>query len=606
MTRKCMQAWLRCSAVVAITLLTACTVHPPKQADVQDEISKALDQSVAINNGEDNEANKTVPRAVNSSLVPNLRLKRINVNTRRKRFDIAVNDMPINTYFQSLVKGTQYNVIVSPKVTGNVTINLKKVTIPEAIDATCQAYNLGYKQTEFGYQILPDALETQIFSVNYLDINRRGHSETSVTASQLSSDENNDDNNNGSSGGGSNNNSNSLASSLLGGGSSSSSSGTDPNHIPGRSNGLIAANNSTISTSQQSDFWTTLNHSLHTIIGKKEGRKVVVNPQAGLVIVRAYPNELREVAHYLDSTQNILDRQVILEAKVLEVTLNAGYESGINWNILGVRVDNTGLNNNLKDFSGIFSVTATAGDGFSTVMQLLSTQGRVQVLSSPRISTLNNQKAIIKVGGDQFFVTNIANTVTAGTIAGNNTQEIDLTPFFSGIALDVTPQIGPNGNVTLHIHPIVSRVEEDQRKFVVSGQAQDLPLAKTTVRESDSVVKSKDSQVIVIGGLMQDTNQNYVGTTPGVDKTIAKPAFSRYNLNATKTELVILLRARIVGPHTWNNAIIQARKGFDTAKPSYKFDVTMNKKLFPKPAPKPVPPPKPAPKPAVKHDVIYK
>lgn len=605
MGRKRLQLWIRSSSLLVIGCLTACTVHPPKQADVQDEISKALNQSIAINNGNDNEANKTIPRSVNSSLVPNLRLKRINVNTRKKRFDVAVNDMPINTYFQSLVKGTQYNVIVSPKVTGNVTISLKKVTIPEAIDATCQAYNLGYKQTEFGYQILPDALETQIFSVNYLDINRRGHSETSVTASQLSSDENGDENNGGTGGlssGGSSGGAGSLASSLLGGGSSNSGGSNDPNHIPGRSNGLMAANNSTISTTQQSDFWTTLNHSLHTIIGKKEGRKVVVNPQAGLIIVRAYPNELREVAHYLDSTQNILDRQVILEAKVLEVALDASYQSGINWNILGIRVDNTGLNNNLKDFSGIFSVTATAGDSFSTVMQLLSTQGRVQVLSSPRISTLNNQKAIIKVGGDQFFVTNIANTVTAGTIAGNNTQEIDLTPFFSGIALDVTPQIGPNGNVTLHIHPIVSRVEEDQRKFIVSGKPQDLPLAKTTVRESDSVVKSKDSQVIVIGGLMQDTNKNFVGSTPGMDKTIAKPAFSRYNLNATKSELVILLRARVVGPHTWNNDIIQTRKGFDTAKPSYKFDVTMNKKLFPQTTSHT----QSVHKPVKKSDVVYK
>ncbi|MDF1654124.1 MAG: secretin N-terminal domain-containing protein [Coxiellaceae bacterium] len=600
--KKCLNKWvILMMAGILGCLLSACTVHSPKENNIQDEITKALNKGMAINNGTDSESNKTVPRAINASLIPNLRLKRINVNTRNKRFDISVKEMPVNDFFQGLVKGTHYNVIVSPKVTGNITIALKNVTIPEAIDATCQAYNYGYKQTEFGYHILPDALETQMFTVNYLDINRRGISETSVTASQLSSG---DGDGEGNGGNGSRNSSRgtNVAStgSSLGGllGGSNSAAGQNSSNIPGRGSELQNDNNSAVRTTQQSDFWTTLNHTLKTIIGKKDGRVVMVNPQAGVVIVRAYPNELREVAHYLDSTQNILDRQVILEAKVMEVALNATYESGINWNILGLAVDNTSLSNTqLTDFSGIFSATASAGNGFNVVMQLLGTQGRVQVLSSPRIATLNNQKAIIKVGGDQFFVTDIADTTTAGTIAGNNTQDIELTPFFSGIALDVTPQIGPNGNITLHIHPIISRVEEDQRKFTVSNKEQDLPLAKTTVRESDSVVKAKDGQVIVIGGLMEDLSNNNVGTTPGVDQTMFKPLFSRNNFKATKNELVILLRARIVRRNSWNREMKTSQNGFNTAKPAFKYTVSKDKRLFPPTRTAPPPQPKPAPKP---------
>ena len=609
-------------AVVLTCLLSACKVHSPKQNNIQDEINKALNQSMAMNRGDYSEANKGLPRAINATLTPNLRLKRINVNTRNRRFDISVTGMPVNNFFQGLVKGTHYNVIVSPKVTGNITITLKNVTIPEAIDATCSAYNYGYKQTEFGYHVLPDALETQMFTVNYLDINRRGISETSVTASQLSSGDGDGEGGNGRNGSrGSSTRGTNVASSgsslggLLGGNSNNSQNG----NIPGRGSELQNDNNSAVRTTQQSDFWTTLNHSLRTIIGKKDGRIVMVNPQAGVVIVRAYPNELRQVAHYLDSTQNILDRQVILEAKVMEVALNATYQSGINWNILGLAVDNTSLaNTQLGDFSGIFSATARAGNGFNVVMQLLGTQGRVQVLSSPRIATLNNQKAIIKVGGDQFFVTDIADTTTAGTIAGNNTQDIQLTPFFSGIALDVTPQIGPNGNITLHIHPIVSRVEEDQRKFTVSNKEQDLPLAKTTVRESDSVVKAKDGQVIVIGGLMEDLSNNNVASTPGVDNTVAKPLFSRNNFNAKKNELVILLRARIVRRNSWNRDIKMAKKGFNTAKPSFKYTVSKPKGLFPKPkalprrnppcppGQKPVTQPKPVMTKKTYNDVGYK
>ncbi len=105
---------------------------------------------------------------------------------------------------------------------------------------------------------------------------------------------------------------------------------------------------------------------------------------------------------------------------------------------------------------------------FAAFIELLETQGDVQVLSSPRIATINNQKAVIKVGSDEFFVTDISSTTVTGT-ATTTSPDITLTPFFSGIALDVTPQIDAGGRVTLHVHPTISQVTDQQKTITVAG-----------------------------------------------------------------------------------------------------------------------------------------
>ena len=118
---------------------------------------------------------------------------------------------------------------------------------------------------------------------------------------------------------------------------------------------------------------------------------------------------------------------------------------------------------------------------------------------------MNNQKAIIKVGTDEFFVTDVSTTTITST-ATQSTPNIELTPFFSGIALDVTPQISEGGTIMLHIHPTVSQVRDQQKNISIGGAVQTLPLARSTVRETDFIVRAKNGQLVVIGGLMQDRN----------------------------------------------------------------------------------------------------
>ncbi len=274
---------------------------------------------------------------------------------------------------------------------------------------------------------------------------------------------------------------------------------------------------------------------------------MVVNRQSGVVVVRAMPSELRDVADYLAKTENTVTRQVVLEAKIVEVELSDAYQAGINWAavltqgnrqyFLGQSTPRGGFDGDLlappnrpvpvgpgnpwsneflaNALGGAFTLAADFAD-FNAFIELLGLQGRTRVLSSPRVSTLHNQKAIIKAGTDEFFVTGVQSDTTTGE-ATTTTVDVELTPFFSGVALDVTPQINDQGDVLMHIHPTVSDVTDQQKELSVRGQTDSLPLALSQIRESDSIVRARSGQVIVIGGLMRETRQR-----PGLQDAVPR------------------------------------------------------------------------------------
>ena len=177
---------------------------------------------------------------------------------------------------------------------------------------------------------------------------------------------------------------------------------------------------------------------------------------------------------------------------------------------------------------------------------MLETQGDTRVLSSPRVATLNNQKAVIKAGSDEFFVTAVRSNTVTGT-ASTTSRDVTLTPFFSGIALDVTPQISADGEVTLHIHPTVSEVTDQTKVLTISGQTDTLPLAFSEIREADSIVKAKSGQIIAIGGLMRNSSRREDFSTPVLGRVPGlKRLFGSTRDVETVTELVILLRPVVV------------------------------------------------------------
>ena len=216
---------------------------------------------------------------------------------------------------------------------------------------------------------------------------------------------------------------------------------------------------------------------------------------------------------------------------------------------------------------GLFGL-AFQTSNFAALIQFLETQGNVQVLSSPRIATLNNQKAVLKVGTDEFFVTNVSTTTTTGT-STTTTPSVTLQPFFSGIALDVTPQIDENNNITLHIHPSVSKVTT-VNKVVDLGSAGsiNLPLASSNISETDSIVRAQDGQIIAIGGLMKQATNDDRSQLPGAgDVPVLGNLFRNTSRSTVKRELVILLKPTVIqGDANWQQDILDSQRRIQDLK----------------------------------------
>jgi MSHA biogenesis protein MshL len=442
------------------------------------------------------------------------------------RFDVAANNTAIKSFLMSLVHDTDYNLIVHEGLEGKVSLNLKNVTVLETLDAVRDIYGYDYAISSYGIQVYPRFVQTKIFPINYLNVSRSGSSGMWVSSGQVTSTDSKESTDNSST-------------------TSSSKS---------------AVNSTQVNTDSSSDFWNQLKLTLELMITSSEEASIIVDPQAGLVVVRGMPKTLKNIERYLERAELSVGKQVLIEAKILEVSLNEGFQSGIQWNTFGAgrkgTIDDTSRDivggiaseflENTDEIGGVFNMNFDVED-FTGVIELLETQGQVKVLSSPRIATVNNQKAVIKVGTDEYFVTELKSSTTT---SGSNTTsfpEVIFTPFFSGIALDVTPQIGENKDVILHVHPTITEVSERQKNVVLNSGTLTVPLAFSSVRETDSIIRAKSGQVVVIGGLMQNQKRTTESGIPYLrDIPIIGALFGQNRETIIQSELVILIQPKVV------------------------------------------------------------
>lgn len=560
-----MNTHFKLSTVMTMLLLVGCASNTPQNnGQLNNKMQQALKEAAAA------KSSPALPDVVNEALLPPLKveLPKSNAKKLEPRFDLVVNNAPAAQVLMGIVSGTRYSMLLHPDMGGNVSVNLKDVTVFEALDALRDLYGYEYKVDGTRIMIEPQTLQTRVFQVNYIVGQRKGSSDTQVTSGSLGAS-----------------NSNTSAQ-----GSSTATSST-----PGQTN-QVALISSSISTNTSNDFWTDLGLSLNGIVGTEAGRKVVVNLQSGVIMVRAMPKEIRNVESFLRLMQVNIERQVILEAKILRVGLNSDSQSGVNWSVLGSRGSSKALVGNINsnssigtngngvqtsgtlsaDLGGVLANAATTaiggplfavafqGANFAALMQFLETQGDVEVLSSPRIATINNQKAVLKVGTDEFYITGVRQSTTASVGATTTIPEVTLQPFFSGISLDVTPQIDKDDNIILHMHPAISEVTTVTKQFTLGGTSNqfNLPLPSSSVNETDSIVRTRDGSVIAIGGLMTESNTKRGSKVPGLGdiKGVGK-AFRQNSEQSSKSELVILLKSTVVqGDQSWSEDMLSAQQ----------------------------------------------
>lgn len=602
-----------------LVVLAGCSAtYPPVNESPRLAIGQAMQATPAVAMPAPRAAASSALPAVTASLLPPLRssLPPSAAERLEPRFDLVVAEAPIQQVLSAIVADTGYSILLRPRNGDSatpapletVTVNLKNVTLIEALNAVREL--LGYEYTMDGTRIYvqPPELTTRLFQVNYVQGQRRGVSDIQVVS--------------GASANGA------VAS---GGGSNSGSSG-----------GYASTQASALSTLTKTDLWGELEDSLRTVLGCEiaktsppqqgataaggrgsgggasgradvsfsgdtqagerlrgkagcpGGRSLSVNPMSGTLLVRAMPNELRMAQQLLRSVQMNVERQVIIEAKIIDVELNANAQQGINWagfkdgtHRFSVGADTarianaasgggaitagTSLNGLLAGNLGSDTASAfSAGLGvalqlnnFSALINFLQTQGQVHVLSSPRIATLNNQKAVLKVGSEESFVTNITgggSTEQAGTV--NRTDPtLSYQPFFSGISLDVTPQVDESGNITLHVHSLINTITEKQKISTPTSGGALVPFAVNSINETDSMIRTRDNQVVVIGGLMTESMQDSRSRVPGAgDAPVVGSLFRKGGQQSVKRELVILLKPTVVKDDSdWQNDISAAR-----------------------------------------------
>ena len=546
-----------CLAVaLSMALLSACQIGPLQgktQATIDAELTRARAERPPLK----------VPERITQALLPPVSADRLAEPVLPEpRFDLSVTNAPAAQVFQAIATGSRYSVLLPANLSGTVSVGLKEVSVREALDALRELYGYEYRIEGTRVFVQPLALQTRIFQVAYPAARRTGRSDTRVVNGSISS------------------------STGAAGAATQTSTAQDGSHV---------------STTNDSDFWKELDAALKAIVGTDGGRQVVMAQHSGVLVVRGFPRDLRDVESYLRAARIAIERQVMLEAKIIEVALKDGFESGINWSAfnaagnhrlsVGADAGRVNVPGSIGRAAGIgtgslvtgvdnstvpptvtpttlgqllSSPLASGGSGalglaftsnsFTSLLAFLETQGSVQVLSSPRVAATNNQKAVLRVGTDDFFITNIS-TSTSSTAAGSvTTPSIQVQPFFSGISLDVTPQIDENDMVTLHIRPSVSVVTERTRIVNLGNLGNfTLPLASSNINEADTVVRVHDGVTVAIGGLMSQSQSDDDARVPGAgDVPVVGNLFKRTQRSLHKRELVFLLRPTVIrGDSQW-------------------------------------------------------
>ncbi len=501
-----------------------------------------------------------------------------------KLYTLSVRSASIQDVLLSFSRESKENIVVDPDVQGKVTVDLKDVTLTQALNALLLPLNLDYHMQSGFIRVAKPKKITRIFHLDYVITSRSG-------SRGLTSN---------------------IASTTTTGGTTGGTTGTTG------TTGGAGSQGSSVSGSDFQDIFLELEYGLAALglqsqgqvaggVGGAGGRGGVggaigaarqtataggegggrgtfsINRQAGIILINSYPEILAKAAEFIEAVEGTIQRQVLIQAKIVEITLDNEFNYGIDWDLVfNLRNDKQVKKDDFPVTSqnsfvagGTFAAAIAAGAGefsqftmrtgaINLVMDALSKQGDVNVISSPKISTLNNQTAIIRATTQQTFFS--TDTKFVETSPGEKTAETSVSKDVRdiGVTLDVTPQISASGMIIMNIHPaITDLVRTEEFKTGASGEEQTSATAPVlSIRETDTVVRVRDGETIVIGGLMKDkvtvTEKRFplLWRIPGVGKI-----FTSRDKKTEKIDLVIFLTPTILlGDRVEDHAIEEMKR----------------------------------------------
>ena len=458
----------------------------------------------------------------------------------RERYTVVVNRVPVQELLFALARDADIEIDIIGDVQGRVTLNAIDETLPRLLERISLQAPVRYELREDYLKIAADEPFLRTYQVPYVNVTRNARS-TIDTATQVSSTGFGDQGDGGGGGGG-------------------------------------GSNNSRTTLTNQSDnrFWQSLERNLRGVLdlevaeeGSEPGadRYVMMNREAGYITVRATQRQHREVQAYIDKVVASARRQVLIEATVVEVRLSDRFQAGVDWSLLANKAAGFDIVQNMtgSNLGGALNVPSPSNPGNPAVtigyadpnsgagslrstIKLLEEFGDVRVMSSPKITALNNQLAILKVVDNRvYFTVDVQQTTDEGTV--NTTFETEVNTVPVGLVMTVTPYIGRGEEVLLNVRPTVSRIlgfrNDPNPELAQVGVENEIP--EIQVREMESLLRVNSGQVAVIGGLMQDAVDNTRRAVPLLGNLpLLGDLFAYRDEEVEKTELIIFLRPRVV------------------------------------------------------------
>lgn len=491
---------------------------------------------------------KVEERVSDSASIPSLvtsqvpKLPPLATHSRNQNYSISAVNVPVSDLLFKLAKDSSKEVDIYDGISGNVTINAINQPLENILERIAEQVGFTFEIKKQSMIIKPDYPEWRNYKIDYVNIKKKSKDTIDMKMNVS--------------------------------GSSAGSTG-----------GGQATSSTKVSVESEHDFWSKLEKNIEllaqldpnanrVLLGNNKGKantptnnspalssisqNTVVNPEAGVISVYTTAKKHNSIKRYIDQVSKRAERQVLIEATVVEVVLNDRYQAGIDWSKFG------GLS-----FTSDGAFTAIGATGPSNILDQLSflkTFGDSKVLSSPKIMAINNQTALLKVVNNLvYFTVDVNVTAATSTTSATTTYETEIHTVPVGFTMSVTPFVSENGDVTLNVRPTISRkigeVDDPNPDLVKAGVKSKIPIVQE--KEMSSVLKLKDRQTAIIGGLIEDNNSNSRKGIPWAsDVPILGDLFSARDDSTEKSELVIFIRPVIIKNPDVDNGDLQSVSRF--------------------------------------------